>query len=84
MQDLKKCIDSKSSGVLILVVNLDKMPSFFNSLIPEMKRGAPMEVFILARGNKKPEALWTSKYRIHVLVDAKARDVVHCCHINLH
>jgi hypothetical protein len=44
-------MDNKSNKVLILVVDLDKVPSFFNSLIPEMKKGAPMEVFILARGN---------------------------------
>jgi hypothetical protein len=76
IKELSRCLRVLDRGILLLCVDLDNVPRFFENITHDLVRNFPLEIFVLCSANntKHVDTMWEWRSRVHFFLAQKSKD----------
>jgi hypothetical protein len=75
VRDLKRCLLNRNCKILLLFVDLDNVPRFFQHITSDMIASLPFEAFVICSANLRPNTrMWQSAHKIHFTLALPSKD----------
>jgi hypothetical protein len=75
VRDLKRCLLKRNCKILLLFVDLDNVPRFFQHITSDMIASLPSEAFVICSANRRPNTrMWQSAHKIHFTLALPSKD----------